>query len=49
MPMQMVALNAYENGGFKYLYKWLVLNAYESGGFERPCKCGSKRMCKWWL
>ena len=40
--MQMVALNAYENGNFKRLWKcWIwtpmkmvTLNAYENGGSE---------------
>ena len=51
LPMKVVALNAYVNGGSERLCKWwlltpmkmvVALNAYENGG-------GSERQCKWWL
>ena len=50
MPMEMVALNAYGNGGSERLWKWwlwmpikivMALNAYENGVFER--------LWEWWL
>ena len=47
MPMQMVVLNSYANGGSECLCKWwlsmfmqmVTLNAYGNGGFERVWKC----------